>query len=69
LAEQITTFFDMGGYGAFIWPCFALSAIVLLAVYLMSSRKLKTVERELAVAESQRSEKRCRASDVRGSKL
>ncbi|MAZ03164.1 MAG: heme exporter protein CcmD [Sneathiella sp.] len=57
----------MGGYGAFIWSCFVLSAIVLLALYLLSSRKLKTVERELALAESQRSEKSGRASDVRGS--
>ncbi|WP_339716793.1 heme exporter protein CcmD [uncultured Sneathiella sp.] len=66
--EQVTNFFDMGGYGLFVWPCFVLSAIVLLALYLLSFRKLKAVERELAVAESNRSEKRGHASAVRESK-
>jgi heme exporter protein D len=25
----MSAFFDMGGYGAFVWPCYAASVIVL----------------------------------------
>jgi heme exporter protein CcmD len=47
--EQVTTFFDMGGYGLFVWPSFAISAVVLVALYVRSLYRLKLVERELAV--------------------
>ncbi|MFC4271991.1 heme exporter protein CcmD [Sneathiella chungangensis] len=54
----MATFFDMGGYGLFIWPCFVISAIVLLALYFLSRQRLKRVERELSVMESRRGERR-----------
>ncbi|MEX1036520.1 MAG: heme exporter protein CcmD [Sneathiella sp.] len=58
IVNQIATFFDMGGYGLFVWPCFGLSAIVLLALYFRSHQKLKAVKRELSVVEGRRSQKR-----------
>ena len=27
---NLTEFLAMGGYGAFVWPCFTLTAVVLL---------------------------------------
>jgi len=56
--DQIATFFDMGGYGLFVWPCFVLSALMLLALYLLSRLRLKEVERELAVVEGRRVSRR-----------
>ena len=47
IVEQVTTFFDMGGYSLFVWPSFAISALVLIALYFRSQYRLKSVEREL----------------------
>lgn len=52
--DQVATFFDMGGYGLFIWPCFAISALALLMLYFFSRRRLTIVERELALIEGRR---------------
>ncbi|MDF2366377.1 heme exporter protein CcmD [Sneathiella sp.] len=52
--DQVATYFDMGGYGLFIWSCFAISALVLLALYISSRRRLKAVEQKLAVIEGRR---------------
>ncbi len=41
-------FFDMGGYAAFVWPAYALTAAVLAAVAVASWRELRALERELA---------------------
>lgn len=40
-------FFDMGGYGAFVWPSYIITALVLAAVFIFSRRLLKSREREL----------------------
>ena len=39
---NVNTFLDMGGYAAFVWPSFGLSAFVLVGVAVMSVRSLKT---------------------------
>ena len=36
------TFFDMGGYAAFVWPAFGLSTLVLIVMLVVSLRYLKT---------------------------
>ncbi len=41
-------FLDMGGYGAFVWPSYIITALVLAAVFIFSRRLLKSRERELA---------------------
>jgi heme exporter protein D len=41
-------FFAMGGYGAFVWPAFGLSAIVLVALLVTSVRSLRASEQALA---------------------
>ena len=38
---SLSTFFDMGGYGAFVWPSFGLSAVLLIGIFLLSVRTLK----------------------------
>jgi len=41
------TFIDMGGYGAFIWPSYGLSALVLVAILWQSRARLKRSGAEL----------------------
>lgn len=51
-------YFSMGGYGAYIWPSYGLSAALLLALLVSSIRSLKSTEAEFerlkAAANSQK---------------
>lgn len=44
-------FFDMGGYGGFVWPAYGLTALVLIAVLVASLRALRQREAALAALE------------------
>ena len=44
--ESLTQFFHMGGYAIFVWPSFAVAAIVLSALLVWSLRDLRK-ERQL----------------------
>ena len=46
--EQLQEFFAMGGYGAFVWPAFGTSALVLGWLWVSSLRRLRGLERALA---------------------
>ena len=46
------TFFEMGGYAAYVWPAYGASFIALLALGLISWRQMKRVERRVALSES-----------------
>ena len=46
--EQIREFLAMGGYGAFVWPAFGASALVLGWLWVSSLRRLRQLERALA---------------------
>jgi heme exporter protein CcmD len=37
----MSQFFDMGGYGAYIWPCYALTLIVLVGIGVSARRALQ----------------------------
>jgi len=39
-------FLSMGGYGAYVWPSYGLTAIVLVALLVSSIRSLKSTEAE-----------------------
>jgi heme exporter protein D len=54
MSGGLESFFDMGGYGAFVWPAYALVAALL--VWLLVSRigRLKRREAELARLEQTR---------------
>jgi heme exporter protein D len=36
----MSEFLDMGGYGAYIWPCYALTLIVLVGIAVSARRAL-----------------------------
>ena len=40
-------FFDMGGYGGFIWPSYAITFIALVWLFIASWRRAKTAARQL----------------------
>jgi heme exporter protein D len=50
----MSSFLDMGGYAAFVWPAWALTAALLAWMAIASMRRLKSLERELADAEDGR---------------
>jgi heme exporter protein D len=43
----MSEFLNMGGYGAFVWPSYIITALVLGAVFISSRRLLKSRKREL----------------------
>ena len=45
--DAISTFFAMGGYGAFIWPAYALVSVVLIGLLMVSLRTLRSGEADL----------------------
>lgn len=49
-------FFDMGGYGAFVWPAFTISAVVLIVMLVVSLRYLKAQTKLLESLDSKPAE-------------
>ena len=45
------TFFDMGGYAAYVWPAYAVSILALAAVAVLSWRDMKRAERLVDLSE------------------
>jgi len=50
----MSEFFDMGGYGAFIWPSYGITALVMLGLLVASLRSLRANETQLASLESEK---------------
>ncbi len=46
--DQLQNFLAMGGYGAYVWPAFGISALVLGWLLVSSLRRLRGLERALA---------------------
>lgn len=46
--EQVQTFLAMGGYGVFVWPAFALTAVILIGMLVTTVRRLRALQDELA---------------------
>jgi heme exporter protein D len=49
--EAITDFLNMGGYAAFVWPALGLTAVILIAMAVTSTRQLRANEAALHTAE------------------
>ena len=45
-------FFDMGGYGGFIWPSYAITFIALIWLFLASWQRAKIATRHLQKTDS-----------------
>ncbi|MCG8355878.1 MAG: heme exporter protein CcmD [Kiloniellales bacterium] len=53
-------FLAMGGYGGYVWPAYALSAVVLIGFAVTSLRDLRAAERALAKQEAKQPDRRRR---------
>jgi heme exporter protein D len=47
MSDSISTYFQMGGYAEFIWPAYAIAALILAGFALSSWRRLRAAERAL----------------------
>jgi heme exporter protein CcmD len=54
---NLTTFFAMGGYGAYIWSCYGITAAVLIFMVWRARSELKSeivrAQRRAVIAEQQ----------------
>ncbi len=48
MTDALRNFLAMGGYAGFVWPAYALAAIVLIGLLAISLRQLRKAEVELA---------------------
>ncbi len=54
----MTEFLQMGGYAAYVWPSYAIAAIVMLGLLFGSLRSLKRSEQVLRTLEAARPRRR-----------
>lgn len=47
MSDSVSMYFQMGGYAEFIWPAYAIAALVLIGFALSSWRRLRAAERAL----------------------
>lgn len=47
----MTEFFDMGGHGLYIWPCYGLTALLLVALLGTSMKSLSKSKKDLSIME------------------
>ena len=52
--DRIVTFFAMGGYAVYVWPAFAVTAIVMIGLLIETLHTLHRRERELAELDAAR---------------
>jgi heme exporter protein D len=45
-------FFDMGGYAAYVWPSYALAAVILLFLFFAASKRLSQSAKRLKQLQS-----------------
>ena len=60
--DRIVEFLAMGGYAGFVWPAFAVTFIVIVALAVSSRQALKRAEARLAVLEAARPARRRKAA-------
>ena len=53
VSESVSAFLDMGGYAAFVWPSFAITAVVLVGMLVASLRRLRSNEAALAALQAE----------------
>lgn len=59
----MSDFFAMGGYGAFIWPCYGLTALVMIVLVVQSLRSMRTNEKLVETLRAGRASRRAGRTD------
>lgn len=60
--EELTAFFHMGGYAAFVWPSLVLTVAVMGGLLLATLRQLRRRQRRLAELEAAGAKRRRRTA-------
>jgi heme exporter protein D len=63
LGDAMSELLAMGKYGVYIWPAYALAAVVLVGLAWSSVRTLRARERENDALEAERPRRRSRAAE------
>ncbi|WP_227010118.1 heme exporter protein CcmD [Pelagibius marinus] len=50
--EEITAFFEMGGYAVYVWPSLALTVVIMAGLLIATLRQLRNRQRRLAELEA-----------------
>ncbi|MGA3305357.1 MAG: heme exporter protein CcmD [Stellaceae bacterium] len=58
----MATFFAMGGYARFVWPAYAVAALVLLGLLFWSLARYRRIKIQLAAREAKSPRRRKQAS-------
>ncbi len=59
--EQIQSFFAMGGYGAYVWPAYGLTAAVMITFLITTLRGLRSRQKALEALEAKVAPRRRRS--------
>lgn len=49
-------FFDMGGHGVYIWPCYGLAALLMITLLATSLKSLSKSKKDLSIMEQMNAE-------------
>ncbi len=63
---SLATYFSMGGYAAFVWPSYALTAVVMVGLVVVTWRGLKAREAELKALQDVMPRRRARTHEGQG---
>ena len=55
MSQTLAQYFAMGGYAAFIWPSYALGAVLLVGAFILAARRLHAAEAALDASEDDES--------------
>jgi len=55
---DVTSFWAMGGYAAFVWPAYAITVLALAGLLIGALRTLRQAERALAAVDGGRAHRR-----------
>ena len=55
--NTFSTFLEMGGYASYVWPCYLLSAVVLIGIAAISLRSLRAARASLVALETEEAER------------
>jgi heme exporter protein D len=64
--EAVRTYFAMGGYAVYVWPSYALFAVVIVGLVVLSLRGMRRREAELDRLRSGRRERNGRGDSPAG---
>jgi heme exporter protein D len=60
--EQIESFFAMGGYGAYVWPAYGLTAVIMITFLITTLRNLRSRQKSLDSLEAKAGPRRRRTT-------